>query len=504
MTAPDPPGPPEPLPAGAARPGPRHGAPRRPHWGLRAAVAASAVILATSGIGHAVMTRIDDGIGRVDAFRGLTHRPSSGKGTNFLLVGTDGRDRISEDERSLYHLGGDPCHCTDTVMLVHLSADHRRAAVVSLPRDTYTEIPERTDESGRLRPAHPQKLNAAYAEGGPSLTVRAVEQLTGVHVDHFLEVDFASFMRTVDVLGGVRVCTDRPLKDDYSGLDLPAGTSTLNGGQALQYVRSRHLDESADLGRMQRQQRFVASLLHRATGSGVVLNPVRFHRLAAALLDSVRADRGLGPDELVRLARTTKGLSAASSEFASVPVSTVNHVVPRVGSTVRWDEAGAERLFRAMREDRPLASDPAAQQQYGPQAQPPVDVEVPPARIHVQVLDGAGRTPLLRAAEQGLRASGFVTTEAFAPPPGPAQRPPAHTVLSYDPRWDRSARSLAAALPGVRVRPVPGQGALMRVVLGADFTAVRPVRAAQEPAPPGPAPASPAVPGGRMVCPDEV
>ncbi|EME97342.1 cell envelope-related transcriptional attenuator, partial [Streptomyces mobaraensis NBRC 13819 = DSM 40847] len=273
---------PDPGPDSARRPDRgRHGAPRRPRWGLRVATALAVVILVAGGAGHAVVHGIDRGIRRVDPFTGLSHRPRTGHGTTILVVGTDGRDTITEDERTRYHLGGEPCHCTDTMLLVHLSRGRDRASVVSLPRDTYTVLPARADASGALRPAHPQKLNAAYAEGGPALTVSTVEQLTGVHVDHYLEVDFAGFMRTVDLVGGVRVCTEEPLRDDHSGLDLPAGTSTLNGGQALQYVRSRHLDASADLGRMRRQQRFVAALLQRATSSGVLLDPPVFRRGAA-------------------------------------------------------------------------------------------------------------------------------------------------------------------------------------------------------------------------------
>ncbi|MGK5641285.1 LCP family protein, partial [Streptomyces sp. URMC 126] len=334
----------------------RHGAPHRPRWGLRVATALALVILVTSGAGHAVVHGIDRGIRRVDPFAGLSHRPRTGHGTTVLVVGTDGRDAVTDDQRARYHLGGAPCHCTDTMMLVHLSQGRDRASVVSLPRDTYTVLPDRTDASGAFHPAHPQKLNAAYAEGGPALTVRAVEQLTGVHVDHYLEIDFAGFMRTVDLVGGVRVCTEEPLHDDHSGLDLPAGTSTLDGGQALQYVRSRHVDASADLGRMRRQQRFVAALLQRATSSGVLLDPPVFRRVVAALLGAVRADRGFEGTELVELGRTLRSLRPAATEFTSVPIASVDFPVPGVGSTVRWDEDAAAPLFRALRADRPLAA----------------------------------------------------------------------------------------------------------------------------------------------------
>ncbi|MHA7960623.1 LCP family protein [Streptomyces sp. L500] len=490
---------PAPRPANARHRTP----PRPPRWGMRLATVAAVAVLGTSGIGHAVVSGLSGGIGRVDAFEGLSNRPDGGRGMNVLLVGTDGRDRITEDERRRYRLGGTACHCTDTILLVHLSADRERATVVGLPRDTYTEIPERADEFGRVRPAHPQKLNAAYAEGGPGLTVRSVERLTGLHVDHYMEVDFTSFMRTVDAVGGVRVCTVRPLKDAYSGLDLPAGTSNLDGGQALQYVRSRHLDGAADLGRMQRQQRFLASLMHKAADGGVLLNPVKFQEVASSVVGSVRADRGFGTDELVDLGKAMRNLTPASTEFMSVPIAVADYPVPNVGSTVRWDDAAAGKLFQSLREDRPVGAAPGSPH-HTQDAKPPAEgnqppaasVDVAPERIRVQVLNGSGRPGLARGADQALRATGFLTTGLPADAPPPAIK---HTTITYDPRWDRSARSLATALPGAELRPAPGQGPLMKVVLGEDFTDVRPVRA-KEPDRPD---RIPVVTGDQAVCPEQ-
>ena len=232
-----------PTPHSSPRPPRRHATPpqrrsrkqdERPRWGMRVATSLSVLVLGAGGIGHAVVTSLETGIDRVDPFKDMKNRPRAGNGMNLLLVGTDGRDKIDREEKRKYRLGGAPCHCTDTIMLVHLSADRERATIVSLPRDTYTELPEHRDPAtGAERAAHPVKLNAAYAEGGPSLTVRTVERMTGVKVDHYLEVDFTSFMKTVDTLGGVQICTARPMKDSYTGLDLAAGTHWLDGGQAL-------------------------------------------------------------------------------------------------------------------------------------------------------------------------------------------------------------------------------------------------------------------------------
>ncbi|MEW2414083.1 LCP family protein [Streptomyces sp. NPDC046866] len=455
---------------------------------MRLATGLSLVVLGSGAVGHAVMTGVDTGIERVDPFKDMKNRPQAGHGLNLLLVGTDGRDRISKEEKREYRLGGAPCHCTDTVMLVHLSADRERASVVSLPRDSYAELPAHRDQStGKEHGPHPVKLNAAYAEGGPQLTVRTVENMTRVKIDHYLEVDFTGFMKTVDAMGGVQICTAKPLHDRSTGLDLLPGTHRLTGGQALQYVRSRHVDGAADLGRMQRQQRFVAALLQQAAGSGVLLNPVKFKQVSSTLLGSVRADPGFGSEQMLALGQAMRGFAPSSSEFASVPIGNPSYPVKGIGSTVKWDEPKAAKLFEALREDRPLATaaDPAgpagpagsagaAGAANGRSGQPAVPVDVPPQQIRIQVENGTRIDGLGGRVDAALRATGFDTTGTPQSGTGRAVR---RTVIAYDPRWDRSARTVSTALPGSELRAVPGQGRTVRVIAGTDYRTVVPVRA---------------------------
>ncbi|MGW7611671.1 LCP family protein [Streptomyces sp. NPDC054766] len=465
--------PPQPPPA--RRPGRRSdGRPvrpvrrKKPRWAMRAVTTVSVVVLASAGIGHAVLNSLDADIARVDPFKDMKNRPEAGHGMNLLLVGTDGREKITEADRRKYRLGGAPCHCTDTVMIVHISEDRERASIVSLPRDSYAEAPAHTDAvTGERHGAHPLKLNAAYAEGGPTLTVRTVENMTHVKIDHYLEVDFTSFMKTVDVLGGVRVCIAQPLKDRYTGLDLTAGSHLLGGGQALQYVRSRHTDGSSDLGRMKRQQRFLAALVGQATSSGVLLNPMKFRDVTRAVLGSVRADKGFGTDELLDLGRAMRNFSPSSSEFTTVPIGQMAYVVKGIGSTLKWDEPKSRKLFEALRDDEPLAA---------PRAPRPgaVRVAVAPQQIRVQVENGTATAGLGKRVDGALAATGFRTTGR---PATAADRTVRRTVVAYDPRWDRSAKSLAAALPGSELRVVPGQGPLLKVTAGANFKQVTRVRA---------------------------
>ncbi|HEY5835049.1 LCP family protein [Streptomyces sp.] len=444
-------------------------------------------MITASGLGHAVMNGVNDAINRVDAFGGMQGRPDGSKGTNFLLVGTDRRDGLDPAAKQRYHLGGAPCRCTDTIMLVHLSQDRQRASVVSVPRDTYVRLPGAAPAgSGRPTAAatHPAKINEAYADGGPKLTVRTVEQLTGVHIDHYLEVDFVSFMKTVDVIGGVQVCTTVPLQDSYTGLDLPVGTTTLSGGQALQYVRSRHLDGAADLGRMQRQQRFLAQVIHRITSGSTLHDPVALSRIATTALGSVRADHGLRTTDLIALARGMKGFSPSSSEFVSVPLSEVNHAVPGVGSTVKWDDRKAGRLWASIRADRPLT----VRKKHARGGK----VEVDPSQIRVRVANGTLTNGLAATAQKQLGDTGFVTPGL----PVTADHRTDRTEIRFDPRWDRSVRSLAAALPGAALVPVPGLGPVMDVTLGSDFTKVTPVTGAAS----GSVAGEPAVTGDQVAC----
>jgi LCP family protein required for cell wall assembly len=434
---------------------------------MRVVTTLSVVVLASAGIGHAVVTGLDEDIARVDPFKDMKNRPQAGHGMNVLLVGTDGRDKITPEEKKKYRLGGAPCHCTDTIMIVHISEDRERASVVSLPRDSYAETPAHTDETtGKRHGPHPIKINAAYAEGGPNLTVRTVENMTHVKIDHYLEVDFTSFMKTVDVLGGVEICTVRPLKDSYTGLDLAPGSHRLNGGEALQYVRSRHADGSSDLGRMQRQQRFLAALISQATSSGVLLNPMKFRDVTHAVLGSVRADKGFGTEELLDLGRAMRNFSPASSEFTTVPIGRMGYVVKGIGSTLKWDDAKAGKLFQALRDDKPLAPHKVRSKA--------LRVDVAPQQIQVQVQNGTATEGLGKRVDSALRGTGFRTTRQPANAP---DRTLKRTVVAYDPRWDRSAKSLAAALPGCELRAVKGQGPLMKVLAGADFKQVRRVRA---------------------------
>ncbi|MEU6122139.1 LCP family protein [Streptomyces sp. NPDC047123] len=283
----------------------------------------------------------------------MKNRPNDGPGTNILLLGTDSRAGLSKSERRRFSTGSRGCNCSDTMMLVHLSAKDDRVSVVGLPRDSRAVIPAHRDEaSGQSRPAHPSKINAAYAEGGPGLAAHTVEQMTKVRIDHYLELDFRRFIDGVDEAGGVRVCTPRRLKDFATRLDLKPGTHTLSGGRSLQYVRSRHVDNSADFGRIQRQQRYLVGVLSKLSADRTFADPVRTAKVARAMLGSARVDQDFTVDQLVALAATLRRLKPSATEFTTVPIRGFGPPQDGLGATLEWDGPKAAKLFGALAEDR--------------------------------------------------------------------------------------------------------------------------------------------------------
>ncbi|MET9951099.1 LCP family protein [Streptomyces sp. NPDC006339] len=280
--------------------------------------------------------------------------PSPDKGLNILVVGVDSRAGVTAAERTDYRIGFKECGCTDVMMLVHVSAGYDRVSVVSLPRDSLTEFPEHRDRhTGEIHAPHRAKLNNAWKEGGPSFVIERVEAMTALPVHRYLEIDFRRFMDTVNVVDGVPVCTERPLKDPVTGLDLQPGTRRVLGGEALQYVRSRKADGEADFGRIKKQQSFVVNTL-REVRTRLFEDTDGLRWFAETLRGDARTERGISVPELLTLAARLRDLPPERTEFATVPIKTVNPLIPNVGATISWDVPYAEEVFAELRADRGL------------------------------------------------------------------------------------------------------------------------------------------------------
>lgn len=235
---------------------------------------------------------------------------------NILLLGSDTREGQGNSS-----IGGESPGLSDTTILLHLSADRKRAYGVSLPRDAMVERPECVMEDGSTDPGGLSMFNAAYATGGPACTQRTVEQLTGIHIDHFVVVDFAGFTSMVDALGGVEVCVPEEVNDDVGNIYLPQGTYEATGKQALDYVRVRHgISENGDIGRMKRQQTFLASMANKAISAGTLANPVKLYNFLDAATKSLTTDEELASlKKLAELANEVRGIGLENIQFLTVP-----------------------------------------------------------------------------------------------------------------------------------------------------------------------------------------
>ncbi|WP_198407098.1 LCP family protein [Nocardia terpenica] len=334
--------PPPPPPAGPRRrdQGPRQPRPRRRrHWG-RWLLVLLLVLIITPVAG---LIYLDRSLNRIPVLADYPGRVGHTAGTNWLLTGSDSRIGLTpEQEKELStgdtaDAGGER---SDTIILVHISQSGS-TTVVSLPRDSYVPIP------GQGR----DKLNAAFAAGGPRLLVQTVEAATGLHIDHFAKIGFGGFATMVDAIGGIDMCLPQPMDDPLAGINLPAGCQHLSGPQALGYVRSRATPR-ADLDRMNNQRLFLSALLKKATSAGTLANPFRLWPLATGITRSLQVDNG---DHIWDLARLGWALHS-NTVATTVPIGGFENVSDS-GNVLLWDKDRASQFFGALAADKPIPDD---------------------------------------------------------------------------------------------------------------------------------------------------
>ena len=295
-------------------------------------------------------------ISRIDVFGSLKDRPEkTSRALNYLVVGSDTREGLTKAQIKALRVGSTAVAAggrSDTMLLVHISKARDKAVLVSIPRDTYALIPEHLNKSGKMVPAAHSKINSAFNWGGAPLLIQTLEQMTQLKIDHYVEVNFAGFARVVDSLGGIEVCTKKDIDDPKSHLVLAAGVHTLNGIEALKYVRTREFDGLGDLGRMQRQQAFMSSVIKKATSAGVLLNPITMTNFINSSLAAVTTDEGLKNSDLITLAKQMKSLATSNVRTLTVPLSNLNYYANGVTASVLWDPVLAPELWDRLREDR--------------------------------------------------------------------------------------------------------------------------------------------------------
>ncbi|MFH9088115.1 LCP family protein [Streptomyces sp. NPDC017673] len=334
--------------------GRRRKAPSAGRKALRATAWTAAGVVVLGGTGAAyVYFKLNGNLHSVDINQALgTDRPSKvdNGSENILVLGSDTRSGKNKK------LGGgtdDGSARSDTAMIIHVYEGHKKASVVSIPRDTLVDRPRCTDTKGTTHPAASGVMfNEAYSTGGAACAVKTVESITGIRMDHYLEVDFEGFQKLIDDLGGVRVTTTKDIDDQQSHLRLKAGTHTLNGEQALGLVRTRHgVGDGSDLGRIQLQQAFIKALIDQVKHVGVLTNPKKLYDLADTATKAVTTDSDLGSvNSLIDFADGLKGISSSHMKMVTMPVQ----YDPANPNRVLLAKTKAQLVWNALKNDRPI------------------------------------------------------------------------------------------------------------------------------------------------------
>jgi LCP family protein required for cell wall assembly len=282
---------------------------------------------------------LDSSINRVDALSDYDGRPAAASGTTWLIVGSDSRDGLTTEQEQQLATGDSAAagggSRTDTIMVAHLPDNSTKPTLLSLPRDSQVSIP-----------GHGKgKINSAFSIGGPQLLVKTVEQATGLRIDHYAEIGFGGFAGVVDAIGGVDMCIDKEMHDDYTNITIPAGCQTLDGAHALGFVRMRHSDATprSDLDRVENQRKFIGALVSQIATAGTLLNPFHFFPLLSAVPGALTMDSGDHLQNLVGLAWAMRGISSGGVVTTTVPVTSA--------SAENWDKTKSKQLFDALRGD---------------------------------------------------------------------------------------------------------------------------------------------------------
>ncbi|MFB7545595.1 LCP family protein [Streptomyces zaomyceticus] len=312
--------------------------------------ALAVLVLGGAGLGY-VYFKLDGNLDSVDINAQLgTDRPDDvdNGSMDILVLGSDSRSgdngAYGKDE------GGAR---SDTAMVVHVYEGHKKASVVSIPRDTLIDRPKCTDTRGAAVAGEQRAMfNTAYEVGGPACAVKTVESMSGIRMDHYIEVDFTGFKKLIDKLGGVEITTTAAIKDGKSHLDIEPGTHTLDGEQSLGLVRTRKsVGDGSDLGRIQLQQAFMKAFIDQVKDVGVFTNPKKLLDLADAATKAITPDSELDSvQELMGFAKGLSGIGAQNVHMVTMPVE----YDPRDPNRVIPLEAQAQQVWTALKKDLPI------------------------------------------------------------------------------------------------------------------------------------------------------
>jgi len=318
----------------------------------------SVAVLAVSGVAWGTYRSAVGNITHLSVLPPAGNNPGKsdvdGSDQNILIVGDDSRNGLTAAQLAKVATQDDGGGVnTDTMMVVHLPADGSRATAVSLPRDLWVDVPGHGHN----------KLNAAFSIGsngntdnasrtaGFRLLIQTVAGVTGLHIDHFVEVNLWGFYSISEAIGGIDVNLCHAVNDPYSGVNLPAGHSVLKGTQALAFVRQRHGLVNGDLDRERRQQYFIGAVFRKVQSAGVLLNPIRLNDLLNAVTKVLTTDPGLDP---IKLVDQMRGLTAGNLKFSTIPISGMPVIDGQ--DVITYDPATVHAMFATLTHPKPAAT----------------------------------------------------------------------------------------------------------------------------------------------------
>ncbi len=421
---------------------------KRVRWARIVSGLLSATIIAGFGYGWKNYRDLNNGLQRLAIHTGTQNGSDiDGRDQNLLIVGNDDRTDMTRAEARALHTGrGQGSISTDTMMIVHVPADGSKATLISLPRDSYVAIPGHGMN----------KLNSAYAAAythttgnlnarraaGADLLIKTISHLTGLTIDHFVQVGLLGFYRISNAIGGVTVDLCRAVNDSYSGLRLSAGKHIIQGVTALAFVRQRHGLTNGDIDRTQRQRYFLTAAFRKIASAGTLLNPGRLHDLVRAVDTSLYVDSGAN---IGNLGAQMADLSANNIVGRAIPFQGFDNNSP-VGSVVLVDPARVRKFVNAL-----IGSGNSALANATP---------VDPSTVTVSVLNGGAANGAAGRAAATLRSAGFTAT------PGDSTAPSATTIIEYAGGQEAQAKTLARYVPGAVLRS--GSVSAVTLVLGSD------------------------------------
>lgn len=435
------------------------------------------LVVATLG-GYGYYRYLESGLVRVPIDVGPSRPPDTGA-LNVLLVGSDSRDGDNKKYGATTVGAGER---TDTIMLMHIAPNRDGATMISFPRDSMVLVPECKGRNGAVIGPGLRQINAAFNDGGIDCTIKTLESLTNIKINHFVKVDFTGFKGIINAIGGIEICLPKPVNDPKAKLVLGAGEHVVNGEQALGYVRTRYaLGDGSDLSRIQRQQVFLSSVLKKVTDGGLLTDPGKMNDFLQAAVKAVTVDEGLSLDRMLEIANSVKGLTAKELKGITVPIEPY----PQNTARVQFAEPAARNFFENVRNDTDIKAVP----QPGKTAAAKIENK----QVRLQVLNATGESGKAAQVADALAGQGFVVTQVgnatttetttirYAKKDaeqGPAYGDVVAARLSKDKRTPEvgKIKPLTSQPYKSTVKATPG-GPVIQLVIGKDWPGVRVVSA---------------------------